>query len=61
MFYPALYLAWRDWRSERAATRVRDVEVMFAAEEERGLLGRDSSDTLGTLLSEDQEMEKRMW
>jgi hypothetical protein len=54
-------MAWRDWRSERAANSVRDVEVMFAAEEERGLLGRDSSDTLGTLLSDDQEMEKRMW
>jgi hypothetical protein len=53
-------MAWRDWRSERAATRVRDVEVMFSAEE-RSLLGRDSSDTLGTLLSDDQEMEKRMW
>jgi hypothetical protein len=55
-------MAYRDWKTERDANRSRrDVEVVFAAEEQMGLLDRNSIDTLGTLLSEDDETEKRKW
>ena len=61
LFYPALWLAYRDWRASRNMTGIRDVEVVFAADEQAGLLERNSIDTLGTLLSEDDESEKRKW
>jgi len=60
LFYPALWMAYRDWRSSRNAQIIRDVEVVFVAEEQLGLLDRNSIDTL-SFHSDDDEMEKRKW
>jgi hypothetical protein len=58
LFYPALWLAYQDWRTERNGERDGNVELEAGVEEETRLLGRESVDGLRDVVEYDESKER---